>query len=180
MDIEEAYQEAFLVCYQNIKSEKLQTMTVEFKDYIGKIMHFKILDQLYKIDPERRRRLQNKNNADIVEGEHIIRHINFSSDLADEPTEDNIQSHSAKVNPFATGTYDYEKDRQETIVRQVVKLLTEPCKTILEMRYFKKLSFDEMLGKVVGFSSVNALRNKRQKCIKTLESELKLKLSIKP
>jgi RNA polymerase sigma factor (sigma-70 family) len=179
LDIEEAYQEAFLACYQNVKSEKLQTMTVEFKDYISQIMNFKVLDQLYKLDPEKRKRLQNVVSADIVEGEHIIWHVNFTSELADEPNDDDdITAGTHKVNPLATGTYDFEKDRKETIVRQVVKLLAEPCKTILEMRYFKKLSFEEMLGKVVGYSSINTLRNKRQKCIKSLESELRERLSL--
>ena len=179
LDIEEAYQEAFLACYQNVKSEKLQTMTVEFKDYINQIMNFKVLDQLYKLDPEKRKRLQNAVSADIVEGEHIIRHVNFASELADEPNDDNdISAGTHKVNPLATGNYDFEKDRKETIVRQVVKQLVEPCKTILEMRYFQKFSFEEMLGKVVGYSSINTLRNRRQKCIKTLESELRERLLV--
>jgi RNA polymerase sigma factor (sigma-70 family) len=178
LDIEEAYQEAFMAFYQNTISLKLQTMTVEFKDYVSQIMNFKILDQLYKLDPEKRKWLQNTVSADIIEGEHIIRHVNYSSDLADEPNDYNdITAGTHKTNPLATGTYDYEKDRKETIVRQVVKLLTEPCKTILEMRYYKKMSFEDMLGKVVGFSSINTLRNKRQRCIESLESMLKLKLS---
>jgi RNA polymerase sigma factor (sigma-70 family) len=178
LDIEEAYQEAFLVCYQNIKSEKLQVLTVEFKDYISQIMNYKVLDQLYKIDPEKRKQLRNPENKDIVEGEHIIRHVNFTSELADEPSDDDMPIAAGKVNPLATGSYDYDIDRQETIVRQVVKLLTDPCKTIIEMRYYLKLSFDEMLGKVIGFNSVNALRNKRQKCMESLEGELRAKLSI--
>jgi len=178
LDIQEAFQEAFLVCYQNIKSEKLQVLTVELKDYISQIMNFKVLDQLYKLDPEKRKRLQKNENADIVEGEHIIRHVNFTSELADESTYDDSQSGSHKVNPLVTGGYDFEKDRQETIVRQVVKLLAEPCKTILELRYYQKLSFNEMIGKVDGYSNENTLRNKRQKCIKGLESELRERLSL--
>ncbi len=178
LDIEEAYQEAFLVCYQNIKSEKLQVLTVEFKDYISQIMNYKVLDQLYKIDPEKRKRLQNPENTDIVEGEHIIRHVNFTSELADEPSDDDTPIAAGKVNPLATGNYDYEKDRQETIVRQVVKLLTEPCKTILDLFYFKELSLKEMIGQVDGYSSVDALKTKSYKCKKGLESELRLKLSI--
>jgi RNA polymerase sigma factor (sigma-70 family) len=179
LDIEEAYQEAFMAFYQNIISLKLQTMTVEFKDYISQIMNFKILDQLYKLDPEKRKRLQNTVSADIIEGEHIIRHVNYSSDLADEPNDYNdITAGTHKTNPLATGTYDYEKDRQETIVRQVVKLLTEPCKTILDLFYFKELSLKEMIGQVDGYSSVDALKTKSYKCKKGLESELRLKLSI--
>lgn len=177
LDIEVAYHEAFMACYQNIKSEKLQKMTVEFKDYISQIMNFKVLDQLYKLDPEKRKRLQNVVSADIVEGEHIIRHVNFTSELSDEPNDDgDIMAGTHRINPLATGTYDFEKDRKETIVRQVVKLLAEPCKTIIEMRYFKKLSFEEMLGKVVGYSSINTLRNKRQRCIKSLEDVLRERL----
>lgn len=179
LDIEEAYQEAFMAFYQNTISLKLQTMTVEFKDYISQIMNFKILDQLYKLDPEKRKRLQNTENVDIIEGEHIIRHVNYTSELADESNVNNdITVGTHKVNPLATGSYDYEKDRQETIVRQVVKQLTEPCKTILEMRYFKKMSFEEMLGKVVGYSSINTLRNKRQRCIKSLEDVLRERLLV--
>lgn len=179
LDIEEAYQEAFMAFYQNTISLKLQTMTVEFKDYISQIMNFKILDQLYKLDPEKRKRLQNTENVDIIEGEHIIRHVNYTSELADEPNDNNdITVGTHKVNPLATSSYDYEKDRKETIVRQVVKQLTEPCKTILEMRYFKKMSFEEMLGKVVGYSSINTLRNKRQRCIKSLEDVLRERLLV--
>ena len=179
LDIEEAYQEAFMAFYQNTISLKLQTMTVEFKDYISQIMNFKILDQLYKLDPEKRKRLQNTENADIIEGEHIIRHVNYTSELADEPNDNNdITAGTHKVNPLATGSYDYEKDRQETIVRQVVKQLTEPCKTILDLFYFKELSLKEMIGKVSGYTTVDALKTKSYKCKKSLESDLKLKLSI--
>jgi RNA polymerase sigma factor (sigma-70 family) len=177
LDIEEAYQEAFLVCYQNIKSEKLQVLTVELKDYISQIMNFKVLDQLYKLDPEKRKRLQNTENADIVEGEHIIRHVNFTSELADESTDDDLSTVSHKVNPLATGGYDFEKDKREAIVRQVVKAITEPCKTILDLFYFKELSLKEMIGKVTGYNSIDALKTKSYKCKKSLESELKSKLS---
>lgn len=178
LDIQEAYQEAFLVCYQNIKSEKLQVLTVELKDYISQIMNFKVLDQLYKLDPEKRKRLHNTDNADIVEGEHIIRHVNFTSELADESTNDDAPSGSYKVNPMATGGYDFEKDRQETIVRQVVKLLAEPCKTILDLFYYKELSLKEMIGKVSGYNSVDALKTKSYKCKKNLENELRERLSL--
>jgi len=179
LDIEEAYQEAFLACYQNVKSEKLQTMTVEFKDYISQIMNFKVLDQLYKLDPEKRKRLQNVVSADIVEGEHIIRHVNFASELADEFNDDeDITAGTHKVNPLATGTYDFEKDRKETIVRQVVKLLTEPCKTILDLFYFKELSLKDMIGKVNGYTSVDALKTKSYKCKKSLEGELRERLLV--
>lgn len=177
LDIEEAYQEAFMACYQNVKSEKLQIMTVEFKDYISQIMNFKVLDQLYKLDPEKRKQLQNRVSADIVEGEHIIRHVNFTSELADEPNDnDDITAGTHKVNPLATGTYDFEKDKREAIVRQVVKSITEPCKTILDLFYFKELSLKEMIGKVTGYNSVDALKTKSYKCKKSLESELKSKL----
>ena len=178
LDIQEAYQEAFLVCYQNIKSEKLKVLTVEMKDYINQIMNFKVLDQLYKINPEKRKRLQNTDNADIVEGEHIIKHVNFTSELAAESTDDDAPLGSHKVNPLATGGYDFEKDRQETIVRQVVKLLTEPCKTILDLFYYKELSLKEMIGKVSGYNSVDALKTKSYKCKKSLESELRERLSL--
>lgn len=178
LDIQEAYQEAFLVCYQNIKSEKLKVLTVEMKDYISQIMNFKVLDQLYKIHPEMRKRLQNAENADIVEGEHIIRHVNFTSELAEESNDDNVQTGSHKVNPLATGGYDFEKDRQETIVRQVVKLLAEPCKTILDLFYYQELSLKDMIGKVNGYTSVDALKTKSYKCKKSLETELRERLSL--
>ncbi len=179
LDIEAAYHDAFMAFYENVKSEKLQTMTVEFKDYIAQIMNFKILDQLYKIEPERRKQLQNTVSADIIEGEHIIRHVSYTSELADAPNDsDDITAGTHKVNPLSTGNYDYERDRKEIIVEQVVKMLTDPCKKIIEMRYYLKLSFDEMLGKVIGFNSVNALRNKRQKCITSLEGMLREKLSL--
>ena len=178
LDIQQAYQEAYMSCYQNIKSEKLQLLTVEFKDYISQIMNFKVLDQLYKIDPEKRKRLQNTEHADIVEGEHIIQHVNFTSELADEPNDDDdITKGTHKVNPLATGSYDYEKDRKETIVRQVVKLLAEPCKTILDLFYYKELSLKEMIGKVNGYTSVDALKTKSYKCKKSLETELRERLS---
>jgi len=179
LDIEEAYQEAFMAFYQNVISLKLQTMTVEFKDYISHIMNFKILDQLYKLDPEKRKRLPNTENTDIIEGEHIIRHVNYTSELADEPNDNNdITVGTHKVNPLATGSYDYEKDRQETIVRQVVKQLTDPCKTILDLFYFKELSLKEMIGKVTGYTTVDALKTRSYKCKKNLENELRLKLSV--
>jgi RNA polymerase sigma factor (sigma-70 family) len=179
LDIEVAYHEAFMACYQNIKSEKLQKMTVEFKDYISQIMNFKVLDQLYKLDPEKRKGLQNVVSADIVEGEHIIRHVNFTSELVDVPNnDDDIMAGTHRINPLATGTYDFEKDRKETIVRQVVKLLTEPCKTILDLFYFKELSLKEMIGKVNGYTSVDALKTKSYKCKKGLETELRERLSL--
>ncbi len=176
LDIKEAYQEAFLVFYQNIKSGKLSVLTVEIKEYINQIMSYKVLDQLYKVYPEKRKRLHNSGLSDTIENEHIIpltRGTEQYSDAYNEefsiPVYKNFQTNSS---------YDFNQDKREIIVSETVKGLKEPCKTILSLFYFHELSLKEMVGKVDGYTSVDALKTKSYKCKKGMEEALRVRLKV--
>lgn len=72
--------------------------------------------------------------------------------------------------------YNNEQDIRDEIVNKVVKSTNEPCKTILQLFYFEKMSYDEMLGKVDNFTSTNSLKTQSYRCKKGLEERLRKEL----
>jgi RNA polymerase sigma factor (sigma-70 family) len=68
---------------------------------------------------------------------------------------------------------ELESQTKQEIVRNVVRLLTEPCKTILELFYWSRLRYSEMLKKIKTFKNTNSLKAQKRKCMKRLEEKLK-------
>ena len=61
---------------------------------------------------------------------------------------------------------DYlENDTKQEIIRKVVLLLTEPCKTILNKFYWEKLSYSEILPLIPNFSNIDSLKAQKHKCM---------------
>lgn len=65
VNVEDAFTEAAYTCYANIKSGKLRLLSGELKDYISRVMHFKLYDE-------------NKKYASEVEIEQIEYHYDIS------------------------------------------------------------------------------------------------------
>jgi len=63
---------------------------------------------------------------------------------------------------------DLEKAEQFEKVSDIISHLGDPCKRILELFYFNKLSIDE-ISEVMGYSSGNTVKNLKYKCIKRIK-----------
>jgi len=60
------------------------------------------------------------------------------------------------------------KDKVQ-IVEEQVGLLSEPCKSILSMRYFKKMHYEEILPLLKSFSNIDSLKAQKYKCMQYLK-----------
>lgn len=70
--------------------------------------------------------------------------------------------------------YDQEKEEKLNAMEQVIAQISEKCRTILELFYFKKLNMEQIAEKF-NYSSVNSAKTQKYKC---LEQASKLALSI--
>jgi RNA polymerase sigma factor (sigma-70 family) len=59
------------------------------------------------------------------------------------------------------------------IVKQFVKQLSDPCKTILQKFYLEELSYAEVLKALPNFSNTNALKAQKYKCMKRFSEPIK-------
>lgn len=71
---------------------------------------------------------------------------------------------------------DIESDEFQTledVVRNVVKELTEPCKTILLSFYWKKMHYNEMLNILPNFTSSDSLKAQKNRCMQRVTLTIK-------
>jgi RNA polymerase sigma factor (sigma-70 family) len=66
--------------------------------------------------------------------------------------------------------YDEEKEQKMKVLEKVLNQVTERCKKIFELFYFKKESMTE-IAKKLEFSSVNSAKTQKYKC---MEKAIKL------
>lgn len=59
------------------------------------------------------------------------------------------------------------------IVKQFLKQLSDPCKTILQKFYLEELSYAEILNELPNFSNSNALKAQKYKCIQRFSVTIK-------
>lgn len=64
-----------------------------------------------------------------------------------------------------------------SIVRQAVSMLTDVCRKIMKLFYFEGKKLDEILDLLDDFSSKDALKTKKYKCMKRLEKLVKDKFA---
>lgn len=76
------------------------------------------------------------------------------------------------VNPFEEFSAALENNTKQEIVRKAVQALTDPCKSILYMFYWEKLHYDEMLGVIPHFTSINSLKSQKNKCMHYLSEAI--------
>ncbi|GAH67245.1 unnamed protein product [marine sediment metagenome] len=60
--------------------------------------------------------------------------------------------------------YDYEKEEKLKVIENVLNQVSEKCKKIFQLFYFKKESMDA-IAKQLDFSSVNSAKTQKYKCL---------------
>lgn len=60
--------------------------------------------------------------------------------------------------------YDFEKEKQLTLMEQILEQISEKCKEILRMFYFQKQNMESIAARL-NFSSVNSAKTQKYKCI---------------
>lgn len=63
--------------------------------------------------------------------------------------------------------FDYERDSKFEIAMQAYAEMKEPCKSILKMYYYQKLSMDEIAGNL-GYKSGDVVKSQKLRCIRSL------------
>lgn len=64
--------------------------------------------------------------------------------------------------------FEVEKGEQLEKVREIIAKLGNPCKKILELFYFNKLSNDS-IAEIMGYSNGNTVKNLKYKCIQRIK-----------
>jgi len=54
-------------------------------------------------------------------------------------------------------------------LRELLKSLGEICQKIITLRLYKKISYEDMVNEVEGYSTVDALKTRKYKCIQELK-----------
>ena len=67
--------------------------------------------------------------------------------------------------------YDNENDEKLNSAINAYTAMDEPCKSILEMYYFGKLSMEEIASKL-GYNNANVAKTQKARCIKLLRKKL--------
>jgi RNA polymerase sigma factor (sigma-70 family) len=60
--------------------------------------------------------------------------------------------------------YDFEKENKLNMVERIIHQLTDRCKTIFNLFYFKKLSM-EQIAEVLQYASTHSVKTQKYKCI---------------
>lgn len=138
---EDVYSECFHALYRNIKSGRL----VSFGNSSLKTYLFAI--GKYKMIDEINRQRK-------YQGETIIQYL---------PTDD-IQN----LDYFEPEDIQVKKN---LLVNQVVKKLTEPCKTIIKLFWYERKKDKEIVLQT-GHGSTATVKNQRSRCMRTLKKEV--------
>ncbi len=64
--------------------------------------------------------------------------------------------------------FEIEKIEKYDKISEVIRSMGDPCKRILELFYFNKLSADE-IAEIMGYSSGNTVRSLKYKCIQRIK-----------
>ena len=62
------------------------------------------------------------------------------------------------------GDYDFEKEEKLQQIEQLILQVSDKCRSIFELFYFKKKSMTE-IAEILGYSSVNSAKTQKYKCI---------------
>lgn len=70
--------------------------------------------------------------------------------------------------------YEEEQDdfEKKQIVYNTIESFEEPCKSILHLFYYRKVSYKDMVGYIRGYDSSDAIKSKSYQCRKKLENIL--------
>jgi RNA polymerase sigma factor (sigma-70 family) len=71
-----------------------------------------------------------------------------------------------------------ENGRRNSIINEEVNKMTELCRSILKMFYWQKMKLPDILFNLSGYQSLDALKTQKYKCMKKLEENVKVRLTV--
>lgn len=166
--IKDLYQEVWYTFYQNIKNESLLVMSSSVKTYlfqIGRNQALNVLKTMGKLtDATRNQEITElENKGKLSSGIHKQETSGLKSVF--NPWEDDEQLKAL------SGNEDIQNVKLR-LVKKVVENMTKTCKSILIPFYFEKKKLDEIFNALSGFSSKDALKTQKYKCMKSMEKLL--------
>jgi len=166
--IKDLYQEVWYTFYQNIKNESLLVLTSSIKTYlfqIGRNQALNVLKNLGKLND-----ITRNQSISELESKGQLSVKNTSQDVSGlkstyEPWEDDKQMRELSGSK--------NKHLQKLgIVKRVVESMTKTCKSILIPFYFENKKLDEIFNSLSKYTTKNALKTQKYKCMKSMEKLL--------
>lgn len=166
--VKDLYQEVWYTFYQNIKNESLLVLTSSIKTYlfqIGRNQALNVLKSLGKLtDVTRNQSISELESKGGLSRNTTSQEIHGLKSIY-EPWEDDEQMR------VLSGSDDKHLNKS-SIVRKVVESMTETCKSILIPFYFENKKLDEILNSLSKYTTKNALKTQKYKCMKSMEKLL--------
>ncbi|MGL5981615.1 MAG: RNA polymerase sigma factor [Phocaeicola sp.] len=152
-DAEDIYQEASIAFWNNIKEGRLTELTASLPTYLLQICKNQALNLL------------RKEQKSTFNG--YLSSLNSVIDSVESPYNDNYMD---EVLALA----DEEPDAMAELLNQLeslIKMLPEPCKTLLWGRFWEKLSHQE-LAAILGYSSASGSKTQTSRCLSKVKSRV--------
>lgn len=166
--IKDLYQEVWYTFYQNIKNESLLVLTSSLKTYLFQIGRNKALNVLKDLgkstDATRSQSISELENKGHLSSNTTNQEISGLKSIY-EPWEDDSQMR-------VLSGIDDKQLKKLSIVKQVVARMTKTCKSILIPFYFENKKLDEIFNSLIKYTTKNALKTQKYKCMKSMEKLL--------
>ena len=141
-DVLDIYQDAYIAFYENIGNGKLVTLKSSLSTYLIGIGKYMILERL-------RKNKKKVNSESILEITGIV--------------DDEIASFEL---------FDEQLSPEEVLLQYYFNQLSETCKSILTMFYYKKYSIKQIM-EAGNYNSENVVKSQKSRCLKTLRESFK-------
>lgn len=141
-DVLDIYQDAYIAFYENIGNGKLATLKSSLSTYLIGIGKYMILERL--------RKNKKKVNSESILGTTGI-------------VDDEIASFEL---------FDEQLSPEEVLLQYYFNQLSETCKSILTMFYYKKYSIKQIM-EAGNYNSENVVKSQKSRCLKTLRESFK-------
>lgn len=166
--IKDLYQEVWYTFYQNIKNESLLVLSASVKTYlfqIGRNQALNILKNLGRFTDA----TKSQSIAELESKGQLSRGIT-SQEMSGlkstyEPWEDDEQMKSLSGS-------ESNHQRKLSLVKRIVENMTNTCRSILIPFYFENKKLDEIFSSLSKYSTKDALKTQKYKCIKRMEKLL--------
>ena len=133
--MEEIYDDAILVFYNNVKDGKLKELTCSLQTYINRIGEHKAIDLM------RKKQLETQEYPDFETIDYCERTEEY----------------------WIAGGDDWEEERK-SVIYNLIERLVEPCKKILFSFYYDHCSMD-MIAKSMGLANSDVAKTQKSRCL---------------
>lgn len=135
LDVEEIYDDAILVFYNNVKDGKLKELSCSLQTYINRIGEYKAIDLM------RKKQLETQEYPDFETIDYCERTEEY----------------------WIAGGDNLEEERK-SVIYNLIERLVEPCKKILFSFYYDHCSMD-MIAKSMGLANSDVAKTQKSRCL---------------